>query len=134
MWKRGTLWVIALGIAAIVCWFLVVVAKTYGLPSSAMTPQTLLPMFGLVLVGVGGADIVRYFINAGIRVKRVHREDHRGSPAVERGARVADKVLATADLTTERPHRTTTLPFSMFIPQTKATVRAGPAGTAIETD
>ena len=99
MWKKGTLWVIAIGIAALVWQFLVVVAKTYGLPSSALTPQNLFPMFGLVLIGVGGADIVRYFIRAAIRTKRPPLLSGRSlQPTIERDVSASDEVFAHADV------------------------------------
>ena len=93
--EETTLWVMAAGIAASAVQFLVFVARTYGLPSSALTPQTLFAMFGLVLVCVGAADIIRYFVVAGIRVEgSVQRRSRQLMTAVQPDPSVPDQVLA----------------------------------------
>ena len=98
MWKKGILWAIAVGIAAGVWQLLVFVATTYNLPplspGSSLTPQALFPMFALVLFGVAGADLVRFFIRAGMRVKRSERLSNRGpQQAVARDLSVPDEGL-----------------------------------------
>ena len=71
MWKKLTLWILSAVIAVAVGRFLILVATAYGLPSWFAAPEPSAPMFaalfGLILIGVAGADIVRYFVRAGVR-------------------------------------------------------------------
>ena len=100
MWKKALLWMFAAVTAAGFGLFLASVAKTYGLPPAAavwqLTPETVTVMFVFVLIGVGGADIVRYFLKAGIRVKRSARQ---ANPAIEPVETIPDESPA------ERIHR-----------------------------
>jgi len=71
MLKKAILWMLAAVTTVGIVQFLIVLARTYGLPpapaGAEVSPQSWIAMFGFVLISVGGADIVRYFVKAGIR-------------------------------------------------------------------